>query len=152
MQKNLFVCEGCPKNWKKLKKFWNFFFIKSFLIIIYELCQHLGSLRSLWKAPETKTLGGGGTKCPPPVQSKVKMNFQVTFSRLTKNNIQLQCGLNGHFLLPHFLQEGQSGFWYICTRCLLHCFWFYSFAWTKESFYSLFTWKWIKYEQIHCRK
>ena len=36
------------KNWKKLKPILN---------IIYELCQHLGSLRSLWKAPETKILG-----------------------------------------------------------------------------------------------
>ena len=30
-------------------------FIKIILNIIFELCQHLGSLRSLWKAPETET-------------------------------------------------------------------------------------------------
>ena len=38
---------------------------------MYDLCQHLGSLRSLWEAPETKTLGWGGSECPP-VQSRVK--------------------------------------------------------------------------------
>ena len=38
---------------------------------IYELCQNLGSLRSLWKAPETKTLGGALSP-PLPIQSRVK--------------------------------------------------------------------------------
>ena len=33
---------------------------------IYELCQNLGSLRSLWKAPETKTLGGALSAPTPP--------------------------------------------------------------------------------------
>ena len=39
-----------------MKKILIFFLIESILIIIYELCHHLGALRSLWKAPETKTL------------------------------------------------------------------------------------------------
>ena len=42
--------------------------------IIHELCQHLGSLRSLWKAPETKTLGGG-TECPPPYKVGLKLVY-----------------------------------------------------------------------------
>ena len=57
--KKIFVYKGCPKNWKKMKKykkFFIFFFIKPILSIIYELCQHLESLRSLCKAPESKTL------------------------------------------------------------------------------------------------
>ena len=29
MQKNLFVCEECPKNWKELKKILKFFFHKT---------------------------------------------------------------------------------------------------------------------------
>ena len=56
------------KNFEKNLKF---FFIKSILIIIYELCQNLGYLRSLWRAPETKTLGGC-TQSPSPGQSKIK--------------------------------------------------------------------------------
>ena len=44
--------------WRMSKKLKKFCVIKSILIMIFELCQHLGSLRSLWKAPETKTWGG----------------------------------------------------------------------------------------------
>ena len=49
---------------KNVEKIFNFFFIKPILIIIYELCQHLGSLRSLWKAKETKSLEGGAFSAP----------------------------------------------------------------------------------------
>ena len=49
--------KGIPKTEKNLKKFWNFFSIKKANpSLIFELCQHLGSLRSPWKAPETETL------------------------------------------------------------------------------------------------
>ena len=56
--------EGVQKTEKKIEKN----FKNSILNIIYELCQHLGSLRSLWKAPETQTLGGrGGIECRHPL-------------------------------------------------------------------------------------
>ena len=45
------VSKKLKKNWKKLI----FFFVIIILTIIYEMCQHLGSFRSLWKAPKTKT-------------------------------------------------------------------------------------------------
>ena len=38
----------------------------------YELYQNLGPLRSILRAPEHKMLGGG-TMCPPPLQSRVKV-------------------------------------------------------------------------------
>ena len=74
------------KNFEKILKF---FFTKPILSIIYELCQHLGSLRSLLKAPETKTLGaeGGGTECPPPLQSRVKDHIKV-YSIMSCHNIK----------------------------------------------------------------
>ena len=48
---------GCKKTGKIEQNFEIFFSIKPILHITYELCQHLGSLRSLCKALETKTLG-----------------------------------------------------------------------------------------------
>ena len=50
----IFLCLKVVKNTEKIeknfeKKIWISFFIKSIFIIIHELCQHLGSLRSLWK-------------------------------------------------------------------------------------------------------
>ena len=43
---------------ENFEKILNFFFTKPIFSIIYELCLNLGYLRSLWKAPETKTWGG----------------------------------------------------------------------------------------------
>ena len=38
--------------------------------IIYELCQNLGYLRSLWKAPETKTIRGALSAPPDKIGLK----------------------------------------------------------------------------------
>ena len=60
------------KKLKIIEKILNFFYEKPILSIIYELCQYLGSIRSLWKAPEAKTLGGGvGGAMSAPLQSRV---------------------------------------------------------------------------------
>ena len=60
------VSKKLKKIEKKIEKILKFFFFtKSILSIIYELCQNLGYLRSLWKAQETKTLGGA-LSAPPP--------------------------------------------------------------------------------------
>ena len=67
------VSKKLKKIEKNFEKILNFFFIKLIINIIHELCQHLGSLRSLWKAPETKTLGGGD------VQSRVKEFITILF-------------------------------------------------------------------------
>ena len=56
MAEKSFIYEGCLKNWKKIEKKNWFFFIKPIFKIKYELWQHFGSLRSLWKAPKTKNL------------------------------------------------------------------------------------------------
>ena len=45
--------------------------------MIYELYQNLGPLRSILKAPEHKSLGGG-QNLPPPVQSRVNKDVQKT--------------------------------------------------------------------------
>ena len=68
--------------------------------MIYELCQHLGSLRSLWKAPETKTLGGGALSAPPPckvglrqIESSFNPNDKeaITIPTHYKSLIRLLC-------------------------------------------------------------
>ena len=67
----LFLTQKCKKIF-----FVIIFFIKPIVSIIYELCQHLGSLGSLWKAPETKTLR---------IQSKVNTYYsslKVTYTHL----------------------------------------------------------------------
>ena len=50
-------------------------------------CANIWSLRSLWKAPETKTWGGGeALSAPPPVQSRVKeQKFSDDFA--SKSNV-----------------------------------------------------------------
>ena len=85
--KKSFCVWRVSKKLKKIEKYFeknlNFFFMKSILIIIYELCQHLGSLRSLWKAPETKTLGGA-LSAPPPYKGGVNMFYKNVQAPLQK--------------------------------------------------------------------
>ena len=44
--------------------------------IKYGLCQNFGSLRSLWRAQETKILRVGLKRAPPLVQGRVKEESQ----------------------------------------------------------------------------
>ena len=76
--KNLFVYEGCPKNWKKFKKiwekFWFFFLHKSQFSVSYMNCANIC-----------------GHWVPPPVQSRVKL-----LSWLKKHSI-----FHNHLLVFH---------------------------------------------------